>query len=369
MIPRVGLRCIGMDEVEYLDCPQCATTGAVTRRLRVVQWTTGRTGAAAVRGLIGHPVLELVGGYAHSPEKVGRDLGVLCGVDPLGIAVTDDIDALLALEPDCVSYMPYRPDFEHLVRILESGANVVTTMYMLAGEGYGPEPTRRLHDACEQGRSSLYASGIYPGHAPMVALAASAMCRRIDRISVLESLDISRYANEQMFRAMGFDLAPDDPEAVVRCEASCGSFKDQVPVMADALVVPLDTVGFTADFALASHTTDLGFMTLHEGRISAIRGAVSGVHDGQSVIECRFVWKLGEDTRPNWPVTHGYVVEIEGDPGVRCTLEPTGSHWDGATTTAMPVVHAIPAVCAAPQGIVNHMELPFVRGSYTFRKG
>ena len=114
------------------------------RHLRVVQWTTGRTGAAAVRGMIGHPVLELVGGYAYSPEKVGRDLGVLCGADPLGIEVTVDIDALVALEPDCVTYMPYRPNFDHLVWILESGANVVTTMYMLAGKGYGPEPTRAV---------------------------------------------------------------------------------------------------------------------------------------------------------------------------------------------------------------------------------
>ena len=201
----------------------------------------------------------------------------------------------------------------------------------------------------------------------MVALAASAMCRRIDRISVLESVRCLGYAHEQMFRAMGFDLAPDDPEAVVRCEASCGSFKDQVPVMAEALAVPLDTVGFTAEFARATHTTDLGFMTLREGRISAIRGTVSGMRDGVSVIECRFVWKLGQDMTPNWPVAHGYIIEIEGDPAVHCTLEPNGGHWDGATTTAMPVVHAIPAVCAALPGIVNHIELPLVRGSYTLR--
>ena len=30
-------------------------------KLRVVQWTTGKTGAAAVRGMVGHPALELVG--------------------------------------------------------------------------------------------------------------------------------------------------------------------------------------------------------------------------------------------------------------------------------------------------------------------
>jgi 2,4-diaminopentanoate dehydrogenase len=339
----------------------------MSRHLRVVQWTTGKTGSAAVRGMVGHPVLEIVGCYAYAPEKVGRDVGELCGVDPIGVAATDDVTALLALEPDCVVYTAYRPNFDHLVRILESGANVVTTMYMLAGSGYGDEQAYALRDAALRGGSSLYCSGIYPGHAPMVALAASAMCRRIERLSVLESLDIQEYANEQMFRAQGFDLEADDSEAAQRCEASCGSFKEQIRVLARALGVAIDGVGFRAEFATANQDTDFGFMTLGKGRIAGFRGTVSGMRDGQSVIECRFVWKLGEDMTPNWPVTNGYVIEIEGDPGVRCKLEPLGDHFPGATTTAMPVVNAIPAVCAAPPGIVNHMDLPFVRGAHQVR--
>jgi hypothetical protein len=339
----------------------------MSRHLRVVQWTTGKTGSAAVRGLVGHPVIEIVGCYAYSPEKVGQDVGELCGIDPIGVVATDDVKALLALEPDCVVYTAYRPNFDHLVRILESGANVVTTMYMLAGAGYGDEQARALRDAALRGGSSLYCSGIYPGHAPTVALAASAMCRRIERLSVLESLDIQEYANEQMFRAQGFDLEPDDPDAAQRCEASCGSFKEQIRVLARALGVAIDGVGFQAEFATANQDTDFGFMTLGKGRIAGFRGTVSGMQDGRSVIECRFVWKLGEDMTPNWPVTNGYVIEIEGDPGVRCKLEPLGDHFPGATTTAMPVVNAIPAVCAAPPGIVNHMDLPFVRGAHQVR--
>ena len=341
------------------------SAGPVSRRLRVVQWTTGKTGSAAVRGMVGHPVLDLVGCFAYSGDKVGKDVGEICGLDPIGVTATDDVEALLALKPDCVSYMAYRPNFDHLERILESGANVVTTMYMLSGRGYGEEPTRRLREAALRGSSSLYSSGIYPGHAPMVALAASAMCRRIDRISVLESLDIQGYANEQMFRAQGFDLLPDDPEAAERCEASCGSFKDQIPVLARALGLRIDGIGFRAEFAAADEDTDFGFMTVAKGRIAGFRGTISGLKDGRSVIECRFVWKLGSAMTPNWPVTDGYVIEIEGDPAVRCKLEALEGHLDGAVTTAMPVVNAIPAVCAAPPGIVNQMDLPLVRGAHT----
>jgi hypothetical protein len=336
-------------------------------KLRVVQWTTGKTGSAAVRGMVDHPVLEVVGCFAHSPDKVGRDVGELCGVEPIGITATDDVDALLALEPDCVAYMAYRPDFDHLVRILEAGVNVVTTMYMLSGFGYGEEPTARLEAAALKGGASLYSSGIYPGHAPMVALAASAMCARIDRISVLESLDISGYANEKMFRAQGFDLEVDDPQAPALVEASCGSFKDQIRVMATALGVEIEEIAFRAEFATANATTDFGFMTVQKGRIAGFQGVIAGIVGGRSMIECRFVWKIGGDMTPDWPVTHGYVIEIEGEPAVRVRLEPMGAHFDGAITTAMPVVNAIAAVCAAPPGIVNRMDLPFVRGAHTLR--
>src|SRR4051812_44442844 len=113
----------------------------------VVQWTTGRTGREAVRGILGHPDLELIGCFAWSQEKVGRDVGELCGFAPLGLAATDDVDALLAMEPDCVVYTPYRPDFDHVVRILDAGINVVTTLYQLAGSGYGDDVASRVRDA------------------------------------------------------------------------------------------------------------------------------------------------------------------------------------------------------------------------------
>ena len=70
--------------------------------------------------------LELVGCYAWSPDKVGRDVGELCGIEPLGVRATDDVDALLALKPDCVVYNPMFADVDELVRILGAGINVVT---------------------------------------------------------------------------------------------------------------------------------------------------------------------------------------------------------------------------------------------------
>src|SRR4029077_18947061 len=73
---------------------------------RVVQWTTGNVGKSSVQAIVASPTLELIGGYAWSPERPGRDVGELCGLAPLGVAATNDIEALLELRPDCVVYNP-----------------------------------------------------------------------------------------------------------------------------------------------------------------------------------------------------------------------------------------------------------------------
>src|SRR4249920_3209367 len=105
--------------------------------LRVVQWTTGNVGKQSVIAIAKNPSLELVGCYAWSPDKVGRDAGELCGTETSGVIATNDVDALLGLQPDCVMYNPKWPDVDELVRILEAGVNVVTTAAFITGDALG----------------------------------------------------------------------------------------------------------------------------------------------------------------------------------------------------------------------------------------
>ena len=65
--------------------------------LRVVQWTTGNVGKQSVAAIVRSPDLELVGCYAWSPDKVGRDVGELCGLEPLGVFATHDVDGHMGL--------------------------------------------------------------------------------------------------------------------------------------------------------------------------------------------------------------------------------------------------------------------------------
>lgn len=50
--------------------------------LGVVQWATGGVGVAAIKGVLEHPDLELVGCWVHSDDKNGRDVGDIIGTNP-----------------------------------------------------------------------------------------------------------------------------------------------------------------------------------------------------------------------------------------------------------------------------------------------
>ena len=82
--------------------------------ISTVVWGTGNMGRAAIRAVDAHPGLELSAVIVANPDKVGRDAGELAGLDrTLGVAATDDVDAVLAASPGAVAYMAsgdIRPD-------------------------------------------------------------------------------------------------------------------------------------------------------------------------------------------------------------------------------------------------------------------
>ena len=174
------------------------------RPYRVVQWATGNIGKRSLRAVIEHPNLSLAGLYVHSEAKAGRDAGELCGLGPIGVKATRNIDEIIALEADCVLYMPQGCNFDDLCRLLASGTNVVTTR----GEFNNPE---RLDPAIRQSVENalrrrfrlIHATGISPGFiTEAVPLVSTLIQRRLD------SLRIHEFAG-CVFPRLAADAVPD----------------------------------------------------------------------------------------------------------------------------------------------------------------
>jgi hypothetical protein len=337
---------------------------------RVVQWTTGNVGQRSVRAVLSNPQLELVGCYAWGADKVGRDVGDLCGIEPTGITATNDVAALLALEPDCVVYNPKWPDVDELVRILEAGVNVVATAAFITGHALG-DGRARLIDACERGGSSIFGSGMNPGFANLLGLVSAGICDRVDSISVLESVDSTGYDSPETELVAGFARPIDDPELPAMVERGTAVFGDAVRFMAEALGVEIDEVRCESEFAQTTEDLDLGSWLIPAGCVAGIAASWQGRRDGRTIVDLKVRWRKGRTLEPDWTIEHGYIVEVKGLPSVRTKLEVfppadfvARSFRDymvlGMIMTALPAINAIPAVCDARPGIVTYIDLPLV---------
>ncbi len=138
---------------------------------QVIQFSTGNVGRHALQAIIERPDLELVGVHAADTEKAGRDAAELCELDEsTGVTATNDIDALVALEADCVVYTSQAEPRPHaaikeITKFLRAGTNVVgTSLVWLVAPQHADDWLRTpLEQACEAGGTSLYINGIDPG--------------------------------------------------------------------------------------------------------------------------------------------------------------------------------------------------------------
>ncbi len=341
------------------------------QRIRVVQWTTGNVGRRSVLAVLANPELELVGCYAWSPDKVGRDVGELCGTTPAGVVTTNDLDLLLALRPDCVVYNPKCPNVSDLVQILESGVNVVTTAAFITGDALVPDDRRQLADACQRGQSSLFGTGMNPGMANLLGIVSAGICDRVDSITITESVDSTGYDSPETELPVGFARPIDDPGLPAMTEAGTKVFGDAVRLVADALGLELDSVRCEAEYAQTTEDLDLGSWSIPAGCVAGVAVSWQGIHDGRAVVKLDARWRKGQHLEPDWRVEQGYLVDIQGQPCVRTKLEvyPAAdfvakSFADymvlGMIMTALPAINAIPHVCRARPGIVTYLDLPLV---------
>jgi hypothetical protein len=330
--------------------------------IRVVQWTTGGVAKAAVRAVLRHPGLELVGCFAWSAEKAGKDVGELLGTGPLGVTATAEIDDIIALKPDVVLYMPLLWDVGTMVRLLEAGINVISTANFITGRSYGDADMERLHSAARRGGASLYGTGVSPGLIGAIALTAASACRELERISIFEAADCSHYESEETWSALGFGKAPDTPGIGELARQRQLVFMDAVEVIAKAVGVELDEVRYDPQFGIATEDIDLGWMRLPQGTVCGINGIWKGIAGGRTLIEIGLLWRLGNAMEPNWPIEEGHRVEIVAVPGVRMRVEylDPDDAVDRNAHTANPAVNAIPAVVAAAPGLVTVDELPLI---------
>lgn len=351
---------------------------------RLIAWGTGAIGTELLTAIIDHRSdLRIVGARVYSQDKNGADVGTLAGRDPIGVTATTDVEAVLALDADCVLYTPRNTDIDEVCAILASGKNVVTTAFLFHPRRIDPADREKVEQACRAGGVSVHGSGLNPGNlSGVLPLALTGMSRTIDRITLQERADWSFYDSTSITfdnMAFGEPVESISPTSTDFLAFNSGIFSNEVWLLADALNADIDEVTATVDAVAAREDHQIFDHLLRAGTTAGQRWRWAGRRGGETLIEIEALWTVGGEYPAHWPKPpHGWTLTIDGDPSMRTHFlvmagNPGASmaeHVQASNVaTAMQILNAVPAVCAAAPGFATMADLPLIRSGAGFRKG
>lgn len=349
-------------------------------RIKVIQVATGAVGTHSLRTIVGRKDMELVGLLVFNPTKVGKDAGELIGSDTVGVRATDDVEEILAVDADAVSYnalgetLDARAAFKQICRLLESGKNVCSTAVSahIYPQIISSFPLKeRLQAACDKGGVSFHGSGINPGFMMDVwPIGLGRICRHIDTIYMTEMVDMIRYTSDQIANVLGFGKKPEEMSFELPRELVWENpYFTSVQMLADTMGLEIDDATFTWEGFAADTRIVTPVCTVEPGTVGAIRVRLRAYTHGNLRIENQLLWVLGEDAGPrDWPYGDGsWSIKIEGDPHIETRID-TSTRYDAqqpdVLMTGAHAVNAIPAVVAGPVGVLTHRDLPLFSGGF-----
>jgi 4-hydroxy-tetrahydrodipicolinate reductase len=349
-------------------------------------------GLIALRGVIDHPELELVDLVVHSDSKAGRDAGDLCGIAPVGVIAAQDPAAMLDGDADAVVYAAganLRPleAVEDMVSILRAGKNVVSCsvvplVFPDAVDAAFTDPLRR---AAQEGGASFFTTGIDSGFAnDVLPLVLSGVSRTIESIRVTEMFNYATYPDKAaVYEILGFGKPPEFSAFAATPGVFTFGWGPVLHQLAAGLGVKIDNVEETNERIPAPESFDTPTGHIDAGTIAAMRSTLTGYVGDKPTFVIDHVARMRDDIAPDWPQPHIcippkdtgygpasgrglYRVEIEGSPSMRCEFEMADDHdhdLGARIAGASRMVNAIPAVCAAPPGLLSALDLPLVTGA------
>ncbi len=166
--------------------------------IKAVQVGLGPLGQKAVRFALERGTIKIVAAVDPAPDKVGQDLGVLCGMKKkLGIVVRAKLsEALRGVKPSVAilttlsSVKRLEPQVEELAR---AGLHIVSTCEELSYPWQTqPAVARRMDAVCRRHKVACVGTGVNPGFLmDFLPSVLTAVCQNVERIKIERFQDAS----------------------------------------------------------------------------------------------------------------------------------------------------------------------------------
>lgn len=351
-------------------------------KYKVMVWGPGKMGSYAMYYFINSKEFELVGVRGYLENEINVDAGTFLGLDPVGITMTDDDDALLALDADCVVYTsaedPNYATDKDILKILAAGKNVVTTLPYHNLQNFRDEETvRKFKEVCEKNNVSFSAGGVDPDIiSDRILLSMAGACSDIKQAKITEVWNVSNGSPEAL-KFLGYGKTVEEAKKNTQVFASAVNFQKTVVYTAEEdFGVHFDQVEEIHEFHEAEEDITEPWLIKKGtvGRVSHIMNCyVNSISETVPFFVVQLEWYFGEKMLPKGAnIEDDYILTIEGTPSLSSHIsfkvsnesdESLISYGNRKLTpnyvvTIMAILQTIPQVVEAKAGLVPSFKPP-----------
>jgi len=322
--------------------------------MKIVQIGIGPLGQELARFALERGGIQIVAAVDIDPDKVGRDLGEVCSLDPLGIMVGRDLkSAMKRKKADVAVFTTVSSLKAHEGQIREAAQekmNIVSSCEELSFPWRTqPRIARRIDSFCKKMGVACVGTGVNPGflmdYLPSVL---TSVCQRITRLNVMRVQDASK-------RRIPF-------QQKIGAGLTRGQFRARVPgdtlrhvglieslhMTAHSMNWKLDRTTETLKPVVARETITSGYVRIEPGIVCGVNQIARGYIGKKEVIRLEFRAAVGEKESFD-------SIEINGTPSIRSAI-PGGVNGDIATCAI--IINAIRSIEKVGPGLKTMLDLP-----------
>lgn len=328
----------------------------------------GPLGQKVLRYAVERGCFNVVGAVDPHPEKAGKDLGRLCGIDPLGVTVRDNLaDAIKGKSVDPALSRGQAPPAKAGVALLTTVSslvalesqvtelanaklNIVSTCEELFFPWKtNPQVAKRIDDICRKNGVACLGTGVNPGYLmDLLPTILSGLCQNVKKVEVwrIQDASVRRIPFQQK---IGAGLTLEQFEAM----RDAGTLRhvglpESVGFIAERFGWKLDKSTESLEPVIAESQIDAGYQPIFKGMACGVHQVGRGFVGGREVITLHFRAAVGE--------LESYdQVHIDGVPEIKSRI---AGGVNGDIATCAITLNAVRSILQAGPGLKTMAQVP-----------
>lgn len=323
---------------------------------KVIHVGLGPMGRKVVRFALERGSFKYVGAVDPAPDKAGRDLGELCGLQPLGVRVSKTLKAAAKGKKADVALLTTVSDLKRIEpqveEIAKAGLDIVSTCEELVFPWKtDPAAARRIDAVCGEYGVTCLSTGVNPGFLmDFLPCVMTAVCQRVEKVVVRRIQDASaRRVPFQQKIGAGLTRAQFAAKKATGALRHVG-LTESMHMIAARIGWKLNRTTETLRPVIARKRVTSGYAPIEPGMACGVEQIGRAYVGRRQVITLEFRAAVGEPESFD-------SVEITGAPNLKSVI-PGGVNGDIATSAI--VLNAVRFVVSAEPGLKTMIDIPAV---------